>query len=281
MSYESAFFIVPSRIMELPNITLAQVRIYETIFQFWNHGKWCYLSNAAIMDRTNIKSERTIQDALLFFESHNELIRETKNGKRYLCQPTRKLELCDDNDPVDIPTTPAVECGSPPQQSAGTPRSALRHNNKNINNKNINKRYRSSNDDQDQIIINSFDQFWEAYPKKVAKQQAFKVWKKNKLHERLNEILDDLDKRKSANWLNNDKQFIPNPTTYLNGERWNDEIFTEKQNEVANGREKASSLARKHWDLHVKNIRDVQAARESGKDESKLDTVRLDFWNFS
>ena len=38
-------------------------------------------------------------------------------------------------------------------------------------------------------------------------------------------IMDGLGKQvASADWLKNNGQYIPYPTTWLNGERWNDEV---------------------------------------------------------
>jgi hypothetical protein len=131
--YQSAFFIVPSRIMNLPDLILSYLRVYETIFQFWNKGKKCYLSNSAIMERTNIKSESTIREAFAYFEKHNELKRKTVKGKRYLIQPEQIIELDDlvgNPEPVDNP----VAKSTPPRRQVDAPPVAKStHNNKNIN----------------------------------------------------------------------------------------------------------------------------------------------------
>ena len=133
--FNQAWFVVPNRIMKLEGLTLAFLRIYETIFQFWNNDKPCYLSNAMIMERTGIKSERSIQEAFIFFEKHNEITRKIKDGRRYLIQPTRYVEL----EGKDLSTPPAENCGVPPQQTATPPRRELRHKNNNLNNNKLNK----------------------------------------------------------------------------------------------------------------------------------------------
>jgi len=66
-----------------------------------------------------------------------------------------------------------------------------------------------------------FDEFWSAYPKKVAKKDARTAWKKIKPAE-IEAILDNVAKRKLNGWK--DTQFILNPATYLNGRRWEDEV---------------------------------------------------------
>lgn len=67
----------------------------------------------------------------------------------------------------------------------------------------------------------TFLTFWNLYPKKVEKQKAEQKWRRLS-PETQAVILKDLPERiKSDQWQ---KGFILNPMTYLNGERWNDEI---------------------------------------------------------
>ena len=70
-----------------------------------------------------------------------------------------------------------------------------------------------------------FAAFWEAYPKKVGKGEARKAWKKVKpdaaLHER---ILHAIDAAKGCDqWCREGGRYIPNPATWLNQGRWDDE----------------------------------------------------------
>lgn len=90
-SYESVFFIVPSYILKLPGLTLGFLKVYETIFQFWNKGRICFLSNGMIQQRTGLGITQ-VKDALLFFEKAGELRRINKAGKRYLSRPERFIE---------------------------------------------------------------------------------------------------------------------------------------------------------------------------------------------
>lgn len=76
---------------------------------------------------------------------------------------------------------------------------------------------------------NKFDQFWEVYPKKRKKKESKEVWKKKKLEGIAEKIITDVTNRKKHDqrWL---EDFIPDPTTYLRGERWDDEIQTRLDN---------------------------------------------------
>jgi|LSQX01.2.fsa_nt_gb hypothetical protein len=73
---------------------------------------------------------------------------------------------------------------------------------------------------------NDFDRFWEAYPKKVGKKNAQSAWKRLKVKPPLFErIMSALEiQKQSDQWLKEKGRFVPNPSTWLNGERWEDSI---------------------------------------------------------
>ena len=73
-------------------------------------------------------------------------------------------------------------------------------------------------------VMPSFDEFWNAYPKKVAKKDAMKAFSEIKPDPDLfGEILQGIERhKKSLQWQN--RQYIPHPATYLRGERWTDEL---------------------------------------------------------
>jgi hypothetical protein len=71
-----------------------------------------------------------------------------------------------------------------------------------------------------------FDEFWRTYPKKVGKPAAQKAFKAAKINGHLPEVLDDIEKKiTSDTWTKGGGQFIPNPATYLNQRRWEDEVL--------------------------------------------------------
>ena len=74
-----------------------------------------------------------------------------------------------------------------------------------------------------------FADFWQCYPKKVKKQDARKVWKSRKLDTKADDLIADVQKRqaKDGRWL---EGFIPDPTTYLRGSRWEDELEAPRVN---------------------------------------------------
>lgn len=70
-----------------------------------------------------------------------------------------------------------------------------------------------------------FDRFWTEYPKKVAKADALKAWKKIKPSELLqDQILAAVSRAKtSVDWQKDGGQFVPYPASWLNAKRWEDE----------------------------------------------------------
>jgi len=89
-----------------------------------------------------------------------------------------------------------------------------------------------SNPKKDPLAQKGFGEFWEAYPKKLAKKDAIKAWGQLKPDIALQEkILDSIAEHKyCSQWLRDSGDGIPYPASFLRGERWNDEI-TPKQPE--------------------------------------------------
>lgn len=68
-----------------------------------------------------------------------------------------------------------------------------------------------------------FDTFWSAYPRKTAKQDAYKSWLKLNPDERLlAAILAAVERQKQ--WEQWRKGIVPHPATWLNQRRWEDEM---------------------------------------------------------
>ena len=69
----------------------------------------------------------------------------------------------------------------------------------------------------------AFEHFWACYPKKVGKEAARKAFNRVKIPvERLIEALET--QKKSTQWKTESGRFIPNPATWLNQGRWDDEL---------------------------------------------------------
>lgn len=67
-----------------------------------------------------------------------------------------------------------------------------------------------------------FKTFWNQYPKRVGKGEAERAWKKNRC-ENDAKIINDALLQQLDFLLRDEGKFIPNPATWLNGKRWQDE----------------------------------------------------------
>lgn len=77
----------------------------------------------------------------------------------------------------------------------------------------------------DQVSENGFGRFWQTYPRKKAKQDALKAWRRFAPDAQLQaRILSALQEQiASDDWRRDGGKFIPYAATWLNGRRWEDE----------------------------------------------------------
>ena len=78
----------------------------------------------------------------------------------------------------------------------------------------------------------AFNQFWDKYPRKELKKKSKEIWLRIKPP--LQEILNFIEKAKLTDrW---EKGFIKQPTAFLNGECWNDDLsaYNDTKKEIKN-----------------------------------------------
>ena len=92
-------------------------------------------------------------------------------------------------------------------------------------------KYKSESKSEDNAR-EEFDKFWSAYPRKAgSKQKAFEAFKKAGVS--LEILLDAIENQKqSSQWSKDNGQFIPHPTTWLNGKRWEDQLAVDRSGYV-------------------------------------------------
>ncbi|AJO76477.1 helix-turn-helix domain-containing protein [Pseudomonas sp. MRSN 12121] len=75
--------------------------------------------------------------------------------------------------------------------------------------------------------VDGFDQFWKLYPKKKGRKDAAKAWAKLKPNEELRQtLITALGQHSvSEDWTKDRGRYVPNAATWLNGERWTDELL--------------------------------------------------------
>lgn len=110
------------------------------------------------------------------------------------------------------------------------------------------------------LLEQRFDEFWAAYPKKVGKKAALASWKKVKPDTELfDKIMTAIGRAKATwQWQRENGRYIPNPKTWLNEGRWDDEY----EEGPTNG------LNSKHFDGH-----NQQPATSSPGSEGKRDAL--------
>ncbi len=79
------------------------------------------------------------------------------------------------------------------------------------------------------------EKFWPAYPKKVGKQEAFKAFRKIKAPaSKIDQIVAAIETQKqSEQWTKERGAYIPNPKTWIDQGRWEDELTTAGGNPYA------------------------------------------------
>lgn len=119
--------------------------------------------------------------------------------------------------------TPAKDCRQPLQHSAANP--SVNHQEPSTQH-DAEKQRRICSPSVSESADDGFAEFWSVYPRKVAKSQALKAWKKIKpAGQLLADLIAALEKQKdSADWLKDGGRFVPFPATWLNGRRWEDEM---------------------------------------------------------
>jgi len=86
-------------------------------------------------------------------------------------------------------------------------------------------------DDMSEPMRQSFETFWESYPRKISKGTARKAWLNlNPSSELLTKMLSSIRRAKTCdNWIREGGRYIPYPASWLNAEGWEDEIPSQTQ----------------------------------------------------
>ena len=113
-----------------------------------------------------------------------------------------------------------------------------------------------------------FEMFWEAYPKKVGKTAALKAWNRvnpdDALYARI--IASIAASKTSDQWRRENGRYIPNPLTWLNQGRWDDE-YPESSTQAQQPRQSGNAITRM-----LAQIEADEAARENEISGDEYDT---------
>ena len=125
-------------------------------------------------------------------------------------------------------TESAATCGNLRQPAANRGFNPNPNPNPNINpnpNPESNARAREITAESVKAATRSFERFWEAYPRKVGKKAAGAAFMR--VLADTDTLIAALEKQKtSEQWTKEGGRYIPNPATWLNQGRWEDELPT-------------------------------------------------------
>ncbi len=178
-----------------------------------------------INDYINSALKRDILSQSIY-EKYNIL---TSKGiqKRFLEASKRRnrIEIIKEYFLIDIASNPEYSCLNNKVVYVSNNGDNDDSNLKNDNN-NSQRKGKETKEKEKEIIKKQFEDFWSIYPKKVKKQKAKEWFEKNKPTEELFVIMLTALKEfvNSKEWKENNGQFIPHPTTWLNQKRWEDLI---------------------------------------------------------
>ena len=126
-----------------------------------------------------------------------------------------------------------------------------------------------------QEVDSLFAKFWSEYPKKVAKPEALKVWRRLGVNPALFEaIMQGLTKwKRTSQWSN--LEFVPYPATWLNRRGWEDHIPSTAQQPRGSSRqaprEESSSYYTPEELETQKRIQDEMNAKARAKEAAYTD----------
>ncbi|MCG7945835.1 MAG: helix-turn-helix domain-containing protein [Candidatus Thiodiazotropha taylori] len=171
----------------------------------------CNPSISTIQAGTNL-SDRAVQRSLKVLQNIGALsIMETRGGKLNKTNSFKLLySLVDTEQTPDTSVTP--DAGVTPDTSVTPPPTPA------------SPRTNEYNQYPPIVPPSRFGDFWAVWPRKVAKGVAEKAWKKAKLDNLADVIIQAASHQAAVVFKHTDKQYIPHPATWLNQKRWEDEI---------------------------------------------------------
>lgn len=204
---------IPAAIRYNKNLTPIDKLIYCDITARSNSKGYCWPSNKTIAEDLNLKP-RIVSLAISKLVKEGYLIREDRpelTTHRALHPSTAML-------PPSTAMLPPTHGGATPPSMVVLPKdNKLSNTNKNTNMAKESKK--------------NFDLFWNAYPRKKKKKDAEKAFNKSTSLPPIEEHIKIIEAWKVTDqWTKDNGTYIPYPTTWLNGELWNDELPSKQIN---------------------------------------------------
>jgi len=231
----SLFMTIPASVYEDGGLRDSAILLYGRISAMTYSTGYCWATNAYLAEQMGLAKD-TISSLVKQLAKHGHItIVEVRDeytnefmqrqifipffGIEKQCAPSPQkcLEGCAND---ELP---------PPGKNADTsPQNCRYPPGKNADQSNIN-RYNNTPynpPEGERTLAAHFESFWEAYPKKKDKQRAARAFKRLKATEpMLAMMLSALEiQKRSPDWRKDGGQYVPLPSTWLNGHRWEDEV---------------------------------------------------------
>lgn len=162
------------------------------------------------------RSPRKVRAALVWLEESGLISREPVAGKPdqiVISVPAEFTVIMDDEDDADREKAPRGRRAQTPPKPVSNPYTPCAD---------------ESSEPGEAMDVGlrapePFDVWWAAYPRKVAKLDARKAWRAVPAKIGLDDLLE-LTRRFADHVVGKDAEHIAHPATWLNGERWTDEL---------------------------------------------------------
>lgn len=211
---KSYYAVIPATVRYDKRLPDGAKLLYGEITALCNERGFCWATNQYFADLYD-KSTSTIKRWISKLEECGYIIRNFryKDGSKEIDE--RCITICDT--PAQYCDEVGAEIDLPPVQKCDDPRCKNEPDNITVNN--------TTN------TTELFAQFWEAYPKKRSKDDAFKAFKSRKPNPVLvGEMIAAVQLMKdSGEWASDRIQYIPYPATWLRAGGWKDEVSPHKK----------------------------------------------------
>lgn len=202
--------VIPASVRYDPELRPSAKLLYGELTALADMTGYCWASNRYFAKLYRI-SDKTVSELLLQLERRGHIRREVVRNERNEVVERRIYA----GTFIVVPSPEKSGEGSP-EKSGDPPPKNRKENNTSINDTRVTPIAPKGGDA-------GFDEFWRAYPKKVGKKAAQKAYRKANVP--AGTLLAALERQKrSDQWSRDGGRYIPNPATWLNQGRWEDEI---------------------------------------------------------
>ena len=229
------FTVVNNHALRDDNLSLKARGLLVTMLSLPNNWKFSETGLCALFKKDG---QASIRSGLKELESSGYLVRRRTrddmgrvDGVEWIIYDQPRLENRNvDNPSLDsqpqlntkeLSTEYNITPSNPPMGEDGQPQTAAKS-------KPPKRKKASPKEDYD---LEGFNAFYAAYPRHEGKAAALKAWNKLApdvvLQEQMGKALEV--QKQSQQWRKDGGQYIPMPSTWLNGRRWEDEVQTQTQ----------------------------------------------------